>query len=353
MAVGEFDEARRSRAARVLGNRTTVDEHATCERRAEWWWCAGDRVESVGELVQTAAWNAAQEPHRVRVVGLVQHLFRRALFDERTGIQHADTVTHRADHAEVVADEEHCGSGFGAKCAHEVEYFGLDGCVQSCRRFVEDEEARVGGKRHRDDHALGHATRELVWVALEHRFGIGDLYALQRGERQLARLVCGLAEEFVHLGDLLADANRRVQRRDRVLVHHRDRIGAQLANLVVADGGNVLALEVDRATGDRTVAREVAHRGKRCRRLAAARFADESVGLAGLDRQRDSTQHLTVDAAHAVCDSQVAKLQGRWGGHSSNASVTPSAMRLMPIARVAIAPAGKIVDHQVPLKMRL
>ena len=64
-------------------------------------------------------------------------------------------------------------------------------------------------------------------------------------------------------------------------------------------------------------------------------------------------QHFAVDATHAIRDAQVAQFQGRLRRHSSNASVTPSAIRLMPIASVAIAPAGKIVDHQTPLKMRL
>ena len=60
-----------------------------------------------------------------------------------------------------------------------------------------------------------------------------------------------------------------------------------------------------------------------------------------------------VTGSSYMFDAQVAQFQGRLRRHSSNASVTPSAIRLMPIASVAIAPAGKIVDHQTPLKMRL
>jgi hypothetical protein len=66
-----------------------------------------------------------------------------------------------------------------------------------------------------------------VRVALHDGARIGDLH-------QLERLLCTLegfppcsAAHGEDLGDLLADANRRIQRRAGVLVDHRHRICAQ------------------------------------------------------------------------------------------------------------------------------
>ena len=55
-----------------------------------------------------------------------------------------------------------------AEVCDEVEHLGLDGGVEARRRLVEDQKSGIGGERHRDDHPLLHAPRELVRVALHH-----------------------------------------------------------------------------------------------------------------------------------------------------------------------------------------
>ena len=162
-----------------------------------------------------------------------------------------------------------------------------------------------------------------------------------------SRLV--VAPEPEHFGDLVADADRRVQRRARVLVDHRDRRGAQAAHLGLAHRQQVLAVRADRAGDDAPVPRQVAHDRERGRRLAAARLADEPVRLALLDRDREPAEHRPVDAADAVDDLEVLELDGGVAGaHRSKVCAMASAIRLMPTISVAIARDGKRTAHQMP-----
>ena len=90
---------------------------------------------------------------------------------------------------------------------------------------------RVAGQRHGDDDALLHAAGELVRVALHHPLRVGDAHPAQRVERLLARRRLVVAEDGEGLDDLAADLQRRVQRRARVLVHHRRLAGPEPAQL--------------------------------------------------------------------------------------------------------------------------
>jgi len=74
----------------------------------------------------------------------------------------------------------------------------------------------------------------------------------------------------------------------------------ELANLVVAHLGDVLARHEDPAGGDDTVARQVAKRGVRCRRLAATGLTDESIRLPGAHLERDAAEDRAPDAADDI-----------------------------------------------------
>ena len=71
------------------------------------------------------------------------------------------------------------------------------------------------------------------------------------------RLRLGDAADGEHLGDLLADPDRRVQRGSRVLVDHRDGIGAQCEQLVARHREHVATVDPDVAAADAPVARQV------------------------------------------------------------------------------------------------
>ena len=110
------------------------------------------------------------------------------------------------------------------------------------------------------------------------------------------------------LADLGADGHHRVQRGLRLLEDHADGRAAHVAHAVLGQAEEILAGEVDAATGDTCDRRQQARDGERGERLAAARFADQHDGLAGADLEADA-----VDGAHqllagAEMDGEVAYL---------------------------------------------
>ena len=170
-----------------------------------------------------------------------------ALLDDLARVHHPDPVAHRPDDAEVVGDQQDRRVGLGLERADEVEHARLDGRVEPGRRLVEDEQLRVRGQRDRDDDALLHPARELVRVAL------GDAPPGRRsgpagGRCSALSCACfaALAEDGERLDDLRADLGRRVERRAGVLVDHRGVVDPELADLVVAHLGDVVAIDEDR-----------------------------------------------------------------------------------------------------------
>ena len=306
---------------------------------------ARDRVQRGLVLPQAAARDAAEKADGVGVPRVAEDLLGGPLFDEPAGIEHADALAHLRDDREVVADEEDARPELLAQRRDEVEHLGLDRRVEARRRLVEDEERRVLREGHRDDDALLHAARELVRVAAHHPLRVGDLDLVQHGLALAQRLLTRNAEKLEYFGELRPDPDRRVQGRGRVLVDHRERRRLQLPDLSAAHGEHVLAVQANRAALDLRVAREVAHDRERRGRLPAAGFADEPVGLALPDGERDASEYAPVDAAHGVGDLQVLELDGGVG-HRSKSCAIASAIRLMPTMSVAMASEGKSTGHQ-------
>ena len=263
-----------------LGEQAAAREDAARQLLADVRHEAGDRVEPAVILPHAAARDAAHEPDGVRVPRVLQHRLRLALLDELAGVEHADAVAHLADDPEVVADEEHGRVQLRLQPRDEVEHLGLDGRVEARRRLVEDEERRLGRERHRDDDALLHAAGELVRKAGHHGARIGDLHALERMPREVVRGARLLAPDPEDLRHLLADPDRRVQGGAGVLVDHRHRLGAKLPELRLAERERVAAVDAEAAGANAAVAGQVVDDRERRRRLAAARLADEPVGLA-------------------------------------------------------------------------
>ena len=214
------------------------------------------------------------------MAGVGEQVAGRAVFDDAPGVHDPDALAHAGDHAEVVADQQDGRVDARAQLVDQVEHLGLDRGIEAGRRLVEHEQARVAAQGHGDHHALLLAAGELKRVTTQRVAGVGHGDALEGAAGALERVLAGHAEVGAEdLGDLVAHPDRRVQRRRRILVDHAQLGAAHLAQAVVGHRQHVLAVEDDRARVDPPVAGQVAHERERGRRLAAARLADQAVGL--------------------------------------------------------------------------
>ena len=197
----------------------------------------------------------------------------------------------------------------GAERRDQVEDLGLDGRVERGRRLVEDQQRRLGGERHRDHHALEHAARELVRIAVHHPGRIGDPDLLEHLLRAVEGLPLRDTCDLEHLGHLATDPDRRVQRPAGLLVDHRDRVLAELAQLALVQREHVASVHLDLAAGHLAVARQVADDPERDRRLAAARLAHEAERLASPDPEADVAHHAHRPSADSVGDLEALDVQ--------------------------------------------
>ena len=284
IVAGPREEVRLAALADRLRHGAARRVDAALERIAERRQRAGDRLQGCVGLVHAEARHAAQQPHGVRVPRVGEDLLGRSLFDEPPGVQDADALAEAHDQSEVVRDQQDGGVDAPAQLLDEVEDLGLHGGVEAGGRLVEDEQLRVHGQRHGDDHALLLAAGELERIAAQRPVGVGDGDAAQALARLLERRLLVQALVIVEdLGELVADAHRGAQRLGRVLVDHGDLAAAPLAQRLLAQLADVLAVDQHPAVVERAVGGEVAHGGHGQRGLAAARLADQPVGLAALD----------------------------------------------------------------------
>ncbi len=151
-------------------------------------------------------------PSGVRMLRIGEDGRRVTFLDDLAGVHHADPIAQRPDDAEVVGDQQDRRVRLGLELAHEVEDARLDRGIEAGRRFVEDQQLRVGGERDGDDDALLHPAGQLVRVAVGDGLRVGDLHALERPHGALLGLLRALARGSVNAsatcGPILVDGLR-------------------------------------------------------------------------------------------------------------------------------------------------
>ena len=159
-----------------------------------------------------------------------------------------------------------------------------------------------------------------------HARGVGQAHLREELERLPPRVRARQTRVGAqHLGHLLPGRDRRVQRRVRVLEHHRDARSAHALERRRREGQEIVALEVDRAPRHAAVGVERAHDGERERRFAGAALPDERDGLAGGDAQARATHGVHHTRGRRVRDREVAQLED--GRVTHRRSSAPSATR--------------------------
>ena len=241
----------------------------------------------------------------------------------------------------------------------QIEHLGLDGRVQRGGRLVEDQQRRLRRERHRDHHPLEHPAGQLVGISVHHPRRIGDPDLVEHLLGAVERLRLRSAGELEHLGHLAPDLERGVQRPAGLLVDHRHRALAELAQLGCVHREHVAAVDLDLSAGDVPVPREVTDDPERDRRFAAARLSDEPERLAPSNPERDVAHHARSTSADAIGDLQVLDVERvcLWtsvvpsdgvGGraHPSSAPCTESEIREIDTTSVATATASNSTSHQ-------
>jgi len=238
--------------------------------------------------------DGTEETPRVRHLRVGEELSRVGLLDDLAAVHDVDPLRHAGDHAEVMRDEDERGPELACQVLQEIEDLRLDRHVERGRRLVGEDELRIARQRHRDHHALTHASRELVGVIINALLRAGDADEVEELDGALPRLaLVHLEVEFERLRDLTADGKHGIEARHRVLEDHRDVVAADPAHLVVVHLENVRAIEHDRALDD--LARrhgDETHERERGHGLAAAGLTDYPERFA----RRDLERH-TVDRA--------------------------------------------------------
>ena len=213
---------------------------------------------------------------------------RRRLLDDLAGVHHGDLVGAAGDDAEVVGDEDH--RHVRARAAAAASRLRIWACTVTSRAVVGSSAKSSFGPQAS---AMAIVTRwrmppdSSCGYCVEAAFGFGDADRLQQ-----LRAPCSSASSLRHvevvaqrLGDLAADLHHRVERRHRVLEHHRH-LGAperraarrlESAGELACRRSRTLPVAVDVAAGEQAHDRAGQHR------LARAGLADDAERLAAVE----------------------------------------------------------------------
>ena len=110
---------------------------------------------------------------------ILEEFSRRRLFHYLARVHHRHPVRDARYHAQIMAHEEDARIHPVFQLDYQVEYRRLGRHVQAGRRLVHDEQVRVAGERHGDDHALLHTAAQLVRVSPAYALRVGESDALE------------------------------------------------------------------------------------------------------------------------------------------------------------------------------
>ena len=174
------------------------------------------------------AGQGGQQPLRVRMPRPAQHLSRRPPLRHPARIQHRHLVRQPVDDPEVMAHQQHRQPPPAPEIVEQREDLRLDRHIQRRGGLVQQQKVGLGRQRRRDADALLHAPRQLVRIIPHRLRRTRNAHLRQQRRRPRPRLGLRSAQMHDHrLRQLMADAERRVQRRGGVLEHRADPPPAQ------------------------------------------------------------------------------------------------------------------------------
>ena len=181
---------------------------------------------------------------------------------DSAAIHHDHPVRDSSEQREIVRHPDHGQSRIALQLLDQIDDFRLNGHVEGGGRLVGDEYARLAGEGHGDAHALPHAARELVRILAHALRRIGNSHLGQKLRGALLRVSGRQGEmQTQHFGDLAADGEHRIQRRQGILKHEGDfpaadasHLQPRLAEKIAANGPLALiaSKEISNGGGDWT-----------------------------------------------------------------------------------------------------
>src|SRR5439155_22622400 len=236
-----------------------------------------------------------------------------------------------------------------AKLAQEIDDRALGQDVERGRRLVEDDDARVEQQGHRDQHALAHASGELVRISAQ------DPVRIEMDEvQELAGPVVDLVLVAHPMGtpsieELLPDRDDRVERREGGLEDHgavRPAKAPKPLRIERKDVECTLAVVVaNLAFRDARAARRETDQADGECRFSRSRLADDCEGLALLKIEGHVAHRVDRTATGPVVDRQIANGKDRHGQllrRGLNTSSSPDASQTSDSWKSAIAMIGPI-----------
>ena len=222
------------------------------------------------------------------LVGGLDDLLGRAVFDGLAVAQHHDVVGNLGDDGKVMGDVKSRRMRLLDRVLDGGQHIDLCGDVKCRGRLVEDDQFRVGAERHGGHGALQLAAGDLMGIAVAECFGIGQAEHLEQIKRPFFRFRPGhdlVAQS--RLDHLFAKLVGRIERGRRRLRDIADLAAADGAHAVAAKRQDVLAVEQHLTAGNGGAAAAIGERRQADGGLACTAFADQAEHLALLDIEGD------------------------------------------------------------------
>ena len=219
----------------------------------------------------------------------------------------------------------------------------MHGDIERGGRLVGDDQARIGGKRQGDQHALAHAAGQLMRILRQQFADARQPCRRQHGDRAVAaRAAAAFAEPRQMLVELRADGAHRIERSHRRLRDEGDGTAEQCAPRARRHAREVLAFEQQRPGRDFETSRQQLRNGAADHGFACTGLAHEPKNFSRrqVERQRpDCRHHFAVDAG---ADHEVFGLQRQHGHRPVSASRTSSVRRRPSPSRLNAVTVRKI-----------
>ena len=137
---------------------------------------AGGRLVDPGHRVD-------QRPS-IGVARIGQQFVGRAFFNHFAAIHHDGAGADPGDDAEIVADQHDGGAEIPVEFAQQFEDLRLNGHIERGGRFVGDQQRRLVAHAHRQHHALAHAARKLVRIAIDGALRCAHAHSAEQADRR-------------------------------------------------------------------------------------------------------------------------------------------------------------------------